>query len=80
MEGMDNIEVSRIVHHVATELDSMSWIDQETANQVSPIAEAVANMCTILFYQAETGLAKEDDFVVAKVALQEAIGMEEYND
>nr|WP_269814545.1 type I toxin-antitoxin system ptaRNA1 family toxin [Amphritea pacifica] len=34
---------------------ALEFIDQETARQISPVAEAVANMFTILYYQAETG-------------------------
>ncbi|WP_232426753.1 type I toxin-antitoxin system ptaRNA1 family toxin [Teredinibacter turnerae] len=40
----------------------MEFIDQKTARHISPVAEAVANIFTILYYQAETGRATPDDF------------------
>jgi hypothetical protein len=62
MTTTDNIEVQQAIHQAATKLASLAFIDQETARQVSPVAEAVANMFTILYYQAETGRATPDDF------------------
>ncbi|WP_165661916.1 type I toxin-antitoxin system ptaRNA1 family toxin [Oceanimonas sp. MB9] len=50
------------MHQAATELVALEFIDQETARQVSPVVEAVANMFTILYYQAETGRATPEDF------------------
>ncbi|WP_130061183.1 type I toxin-antitoxin system ptaRNA1 family toxin [Escherichia coli] len=55
MTTAHNIEVQQAIHQAATELAALEFIDQETARQVSPVAEAVANMFTILYYQAETG-------------------------
>ncbi|EPL5632121.1 TPA: type I toxin-antitoxin system ptaRNA1 family toxin [Proteus mirabilis] len=43
-------------------LAALEFIDQETARQISPVAEAVANMFMILYYQAETGRATPEDF------------------
>ena len=62
MTTTHNIEVQQAIHQAATELAALEFIDQETAQQVSPIAEAVANMFTILYYQAETGRATPEDF------------------
>ena len=73
MAMQHNIEVDQVVHQVASQLLGIDWIDQETARQISPIAEAVANMVTILYYQAETGLASRDDFLEAQVTLRQAI-------
>ncbi|GHB20916.1 hypothetical protein GCM10009038_19680 [Salinicola rhizosphaerae] len=41
---------------------ALEFIDQETARQVLPVAEAVSNMFTILYYQAETGRVTPEDF------------------
>ena len=57
-----NIEVQQAIHQAATKLAALEFIDQETAQQISPVAEAVANMFTILYYQAETGRAMPEDF------------------
>jgi predicted outer membrane protein len=62
MTTTNNIEVQQAIHQAATNLASLEFIDQETARQVSPVAEAVANMFTILYYQAETGRATPEDF------------------
>lgn len=62
MTTTNNIEVQQAIHQAATNLASLEFIDQETARQISPVAEAVANMFTILYYQAETGRATPEDF------------------
>lgn len=50
----------------------IDWIDQETARRISPVAEAVSNMVTIVYYQAETGLASKSDFQEAQTMLRQA--------
>ncbi|HHF0544771.1 type I toxin-antitoxin system ptaRNA1 family toxin [Vibrio fluvialis] len=62
MTTTHNIEVQQVIHQAATELAALEFIDQETARKISPVAEAVANMFTILYYQAETGRATPEDF------------------
>ncbi|GAB2779437.1 hypothetical protein GCM10027040_01800 [Halomonas shantousis] len=62
MTATHNIEVQQAIHQAAAKLAALEFIDQETAQQISPVAEAVANMFTILYYQAETGRATPDDF------------------
>jgi hypothetical protein len=73
MATQHNIEAGQVVHQVASQLLGIDWIDQETAKEISPIAKAVANMVTVLYYQAETGLASRDDFLEAQVALRRAM-------
>ncbi|MCG7929936.1 MAG: type I toxin-antitoxin system ptaRNA1 family toxin [Candidatus Thiodiazotropha lotti] len=73
MAMQHNIEAGQMVHLAARQLLDIDWIDQETARQISPIAEAVANMVTVLYYQAETGLVSRDDFLEAQVTLRQAI-------
>ncbi|EMW0564204.1 type I toxin-antitoxin system ptaRNA1 family toxin [Vibrio parahaemolyticus] len=67
-----NIEVQHAIHQAAIKLASLEFIDQETAQQISPVAEAVANMFTIIYYQAETGRATPDDFNEALVTILNA--------
>ncbi|TWV29296.1 type I toxin-antitoxin system ptaRNA1 family toxin [Klebsiella quasipneumoniae] len=62
MTATHNIEVTKAIHQAAVNLSALEFIDQETARQISPVAEAVANMFTILYYQAETGRATPEDF------------------
>lgn len=66
-----NIEVQQAIHQAATNLASLEFIDQETARQISPVAEAVANMFTILYSQAETGRATPEDFEQALVTIRQ---------
>lgn len=52
-----NAIATQAVHHAAAQLAALDWIDQDAARQLSPMAEAVANMFMVLYYQAETGQA-----------------------
>ena len=74
MTTTHNIEVQQAIHQAATELAALEFIDQETARQISPVAEAVANMFTILYYQAETGRATPEDFQEALATVRQATG------
>lgn len=74
MATMHNIEVQKAIHQAAAELSALEFIDQETARQISPVAEAVANMFTILYYQAETGRATQEDFQEALATIRQATG------
>ena len=62
MTATHNIEVQQAIHQAATKLAALEFIDQETTRQVTPVAEAVANMFALLYYQAETGRATPEDF------------------
>ncbi|WP_335920776.1 type I toxin-antitoxin system ptaRNA1 family toxin [Shewanella algae] len=68
-----NIEVQQAIHQAATKLAALEFIDQETARQISPVAEAVANMFTILYYQAEIGRVTPGDFQEALSIIRQAI-------
>lgn len=72
MTTTHNIEVQQAIHQAATKLAALEFIDQETARQVSPVAEAVANMFTILYYQAETGRVTPEDFQKALAIVRQA--------
>lgn len=65
-------EVEWALHRVATALAAMDFMDQEKARQISQIAEAVAEMSLVLYYQAETGRATPTDFVEAQAAICQA--------
>ncbi len=53
------IETSQAVHQAASALAALEYLDQEHAQQLGPLAEAVANMFMVVFYQAETGQATQ---------------------
>ncbi|NMG56655.1 type I toxin-antitoxin system ptaRNA1 family toxin [Aromatoleum aromaticum] len=66
-------EATEIVHQAAARLTALEWVDQEGARQISPLAEAVANMFVVLFYQAETGQATPADFHEALAAVRQTL-------
>lgn len=72
MTTQHNIEPCQAVHQAAAQLMEIDWIDQESARPISPLAEAIVNMATTLFYQAETGLANKEDFLEAQNELRKA--------
>ncbi|EMN6090130.1 type I toxin-antitoxin system ptaRNA1 family toxin [Vibrio cholerae] len=72
MTTTNNIEVQQAIHQAANNLAALEFIDQETARQISPVAEAVANMFMILYYQAETGRATPEDFEQAIATIRQA--------
>lgn len=72
MTTAHNIEAHNVIHQAATDLVTLEFIDQETARQISPVAEAVANMFTILYYQAEAGRATQEDFQEALAIIRQA--------
>ncbi|MBQ0218552.1 type I toxin-antitoxin system ptaRNA1 family toxin [Alcaligenes faecalis] len=59
--------------HAAALLGDQKWLDQDKTRQISPMAEAVVNMLVVLFYQAETGQATQDDFREALAAIQQTL-------
>lgn len=73
MATMNSNEAVEAVHHAAALLGDLKWLDQDTARKISPMAEAVANMFVVLFYQAETGQATQDDFRDALAAIQQTL-------
>jgi hypothetical protein len=73
MASTDNRQVQQAIHHAAVELASLAFIDQMTALQVAPVAEAIANLCTLLYYQADTGAVAEDEFQDALARIRQAV-------
>ena len=66
-------QATEVVHQAAAQLAKLDWIDQEAAQQLGPLAEAVANMFMVLYYQAETGQATRDDFRQALDAVRQSL-------
>lgn len=67
------IETSQAVHQAASTLAALEYLDQEHAQQLGPLAEAVANMFMVVFYQAETGQATQHDFQEAIEAVRQSL-------
>lgn len=67
------IETSQPVHQAASALADLEYLDQEHAQQLGPLAEAVANMFMVVFYQAETGEASMVDFQEALAAVRQRL-------
>jgi hypothetical protein len=55
-------EARQVIHHAAAKLADLEFMDQRTARELSKMAEAVANLFMVVFYQAETGRATHSDF------------------
>lgn len=49
------------------------FIDQNAAQQLAPVAEAIANLCTLLYYQADTGAVAKDEFQDALARIRQAV-------
>ena len=73
MAILNVINATQAVHHAAEQLAALDWIDQDTAQHLGPLAEAVANAFTVVFYQAETGQASPADFRVALDAVRASL-------
>ncbi|EPJ3802887.1 type I toxin-antitoxin system ptaRNA1 family toxin [Morganella morganii] len=43
-------EVQKTIHHVASELAALEFINQDAAREILQVAEAIANMFTVLSY------------------------------
>ena len=74
MATQHTTQATQTVQHAATLLAGLDWIDQDMARQLSPMAEAVANMFTLVYYQAETGRLTQADFQEAMSTLRQACG------
>lgn len=66
-------EATQAVQHAAALLAELDWINQDVARQLSPMAEAVANMFTLVYYQAETGRLSQADFQEAMTTVRQAL-------
>ncbi|EHZ6871844.1 type I toxin-antitoxin system ptaRNA1 family toxin [Providencia rettgeri] len=65
--------ITQTVQQAATLLAGMDWLDQETAKEIATMAEAVANIFMVVYYQAETGQATQVDFEEAMTTLRQAL-------
>ena len=73
MATLHATNATEAVHHAAAQLAALDWIDQDTAQHLGPLAEAVANAFMIVFYQAETGRATPADFREALDAVRQSL-------
>lgn len=73
MATLNPTNATQAVQHAAMQLAALDWLDQDAARQLSPMAEAVANMFMVLYYQAETGQATRDDFRQALDAVRQSL-------
>ena len=72
MASTENRQVQQAIHHAAVELASLEFIGQMTAQQIAPVAEAIANLCTLLYYLVDTGSVAEDEFQDALARIRQA--------
>ena len=73
MTSTDTRQVEHAIHHAAVKLALQTFIDQKTAQQLAPVAEAIANLCTLLYYQADTGAMAEDEFQDALARIRQVV-------
>lgn len=66
-------EAQQVVHQAAEQLAVLHFMDQGTARELAPMAEAVANLFMVVFYQAETGRATPTDFHEAMSAVRQSL-------
>ncbi len=64
---------TQTVQQAAMLLAEMDWLDQDMAQQLLPMSEAVVNMFMLVYYQAETGLATPADFQEARVTVMQTL-------
>ncbi|KWF21669.1 type I toxin-antitoxin system ptaRNA1 family toxin [Burkholderia pseudomultivorans] len=73
MATTHDTEARKVIHHTATQLAALDFMDQRTAKDLSKMAEAVANLLMVVFYQAETGRATRSDFSEAMTAVRQML-------
>lgn len=64
---------TQTVQQAAMLLAEMDWLDQDIAQQLLPMSEAVVNMFMVVYYQAEMGLATPADFQEARIAVMQTL-------
>ncbi|MCW3699893.1 type I toxin-antitoxin system ptaRNA1 family toxin [Burkholderia cenocepacia] len=70
MATAHHTEAQQVLHQAAEQLAALHFMDQDTARELARMAEAVANLFMVVFYQAETGRATPTDFREAKLAVE----------
>ncbi|WP_122659350.1 type I toxin-antitoxin system ptaRNA1 family toxin [Burkholderia pseudomallei] len=73
MATMHDTEACEVIHQTARQLAALEFIDHRTAKDLSKMAEAVANLFVVVFYQAETGRATRSDFIGAIADVRQAL-------
>ncbi|HEF5875744.1 type I toxin-antitoxin system ptaRNA1 family toxin [Burkholderia pseudomallei] len=69
----NHTEAQRVVHRATAQLAALGFMDQGTARELAPMAEAVADLFMVVFYQAETGRATHLDFNTAMAAVRRSL-------
>ncbi|MBU9216465.1 type I toxin-antitoxin system ptaRNA1 family toxin [Burkholderia gladioli] len=69
----NSTEARHVIHDVAEQLVALAFVDQRTARELSSVAEAVANLFMVVYYQAETGRATPSDFNEAMTAVRQTL-------
>lgn len=73
MATAHHTEAQQVVHQAAEQLVALHFMDQNTARELAQMAEAIANLFMVVFYQAETGRATPTDFREAKTAVERSL-------
>lgn len=58
---------------IAGLLNSIAWMDQESAREVLPLADAALDALTVMIYQAGTGRATRRQFSDARKELRRVL-------
>ncbi|HDR9248630.1 MULTISPECIES: type I toxin-antitoxin system ptaRNA1 family toxin [Burkholderiaceae] len=70
MATAHHTEAQQVIQYAAKQLAALHFMDQDTARELAQMAEAIANLFMVVFYQAETGRATPTDFHEAKTAVE----------
>ncbi|MCA8425821.1 type I toxin-antitoxin system ptaRNA1 family toxin [Burkholderia seminalis] len=73
MATAHHTETQQVIHQAAEQLTALHFMDQDTARELALMAEALANLFMVVFYQAETGRATPTDFHEAKTAVERLV-------
>ncbi|WP_321902416.1 type I toxin-antitoxin system ptaRNA1 family toxin [Burkholderia cenocepacia] len=73
MATAHHTEAQQVIHQAAEQLVALHFMDQNTARELAQMAEAIANLFMVVFYQAETGRATPTDFREAKIAIERSL-------
>lgn len=73
MATIHDTEAREVIHHTATQLAALEFIDPHAAKDLSEMTEAMVNLFVVVFYQAETGRATRSDFSEAMTAVRQAL-------
>ncbi|CAH2810664.1 MAG: hypothetical protein CBARDCOR_6831 [uncultured Caballeronia sp.] len=73
MATTHDTEARQVIHHATAQLSALNFMDQDTAKELSRLAEAVANLFMVVFYQAETSRAIPSNFNEAMAVIRRTL-------